>query len=199
MRRIALQRVAFTFFVAVATMGVASASMEYEIVQYTGFGEGWSLDGGIINLPDGTSGSITPDDFVDWNVRFTSPRAGGTTLTSMTGTATLTHVSPLYVLTADADQIYIDFQMGPVHDPIVTSLVFQDGVALVQYSSGLPFFSHRVMMRDVTHRITLESPVIGDDEFDNLVIATRTAIPEPTTLLLAMLGMTSVCCWRRRR
>ncbi len=40
--------------------------------------------------------------------------------------------------------------------------------------------------------------IVWQNQFGQIT-STVAAIPEPATILLAMLGMTSVCCWRRRR
>jgi hypothetical protein len=54
------------------TSSILSAGITYQMLPQTVSKAGWSFDGGYITT-DGTLGEISPQNFVDWSVSFTSP------------------------------------------------------------------------------------------------------------------------------
>lgn len=73
--------------VAVATSPVASASLQYDVVLYTGFPYG-SMNGGTTLTPYGTIGSLTAANVEGWSISFTSP-SGSSTISYPADTLTI--------------------------------------------------------------------------------------------------------------
>ena len=77
-------------------------------------------------------------------------------------------------------------------------MVMQDNTATALLGDSLPTSFN---VNDWNVKRMEMYPKIG--VFDDLYIIGNidsiVPIPEPTTILLAMFGLTSVCCWRRRR
>ena len=62
-----------------------------------------------------------------------------------------------------------------------------------------PLAAFRLEFSDVQQLAPGEEAAYLIDTLEHAPQLVITFVPEPTTILLAMLGMTSVCCYRRRR
>lgn len=65
-------RIGLLLFTVGAFSDPLSAGITYQMLPQAVSKPGWSFDGGYITT-DGTLGKITPQNFVDWSVNFTSP------------------------------------------------------------------------------------------------------------------------------
>lgn len=175
-----------------ALSSVASASIRYDIVLYTGFDDGWTLDGGSITT-NGTFGPLVETDIVDWSILFTSPIAGYTLTPS--GTIEFLELSSSFTLLADPDKLYLSATGNG-------AVIFEapSGGQAVQY---LAINAGGTGDRGVSLGEFGANPIVASTIItgrwspgDTLVIATRN-VPEPSTMLLLLCGLASLALLRR--
>jgi hypothetical protein len=95
----------------------------------------------------------------------------------------------------DFDYVF-DFQTSYVYDP-------QQGNLLVEFivANGVPPTNTWQDATDSESRLVFalaDDAEVANITLDEITVKQFTIIPEPTTILLTILGMASVCCCRRR-
>lgn len=181
-------RVLLVAFVSCAIPAVGHANILYTLVDYSGFKAGWSFDGGTVTT-DGTIGTLTSSNFVDWDISFTTSTGS---YTFNTGNSSVGVSSPaLATLTGDASGITQTQSTTNIGGQLLS---FSNVQQSIQWQAGGTIISPALILNDLSaadgpSSVALLSPPNN--------VATS-AVPEPSTSLVLAAGLLALAGRRRR-
>jgi hypothetical protein len=176
--------------VACTVSTAARADTVYTLVSYSGFDAGWSFGGGSITT-DGTIGSLTETNIVEWDVSFTSLED---TYTLNSGNSTVDVSGPGPPLSADLLGMTQTQSMTTIGGQVLA--INGIGNQSVQWDAGGIITSSELILFDSDSTGTSSDTALLFAS--NNVATASSAVPEPSTLLALVTGFLVIAFKRRR-